>query len=111
MARSPKIKKKKSFMFTTKHHSFAGILGVVLFVLCIGIEITSVMYSFHNRGDVDLSFGYYGFFAALLNVIGIFGGISGLNERDAFKVAPWVSVIGNSVVFVTWIALVILGRI
>lgn len=111
MARSRKIKKKKSFMFTTKHHSFAGVLGVVLFALCISIQITSIMYAFHNRGEVDISFGYYGFLASILDVIGIFAGISGLNERDAFKVAPLISIIGNGVVLAAWIALVILAKV
>ena len=110
MARSPKIRKKKSFMFTTKHHSFAGILGVVLFALSMGILITSVIYAFHNRGDVDLSFGYYGFLAALLDLIGIFAGVSSMNERDTFNVAPWISIIGNTVALFLWILLVVLGR-
>lgn len=98
-------------MFTTKHHSFAGVLGVVLFVLCASILVTSIMYAFRNRGDVEMNFGYYGFFAAILNVIGIFAGISGLNERDAFAVAPWVSIGGNGFVLFLWVILLILGRL
>jgi len=109
MARSPKIRKKKSFMFTTKHHSFTGILGVVLFALCASVQITSIMYAFSNRGKVDLSFGYYGFFTALLNVIGLISGIVGLRERDAFKPAPWIAIAGNSLMLIFWLVLLILS--
>lgn len=109
MARSPKIRKKKSFMFTTKHHSFTGIMGVVLFVLCLGIFVTSVMHAFNNRGDVDISFGYYGFFAALLSVIGIFSGLAGLRERDTFRVAPWIAIGGNAFDLLCWAFLLVIS--
>lgn len=109
MARSPKIRKKKSFMFTTKHHSFSGILGVVLFVLGIGVLVTSVLGSFSRHGQTDLSFGYYGFFAALLNLIGLFSGIVGLRERDAFPIAPWISIVGNACALALWVFLIVMG--
>lgn len=111
MARSPKIKKKKSFMFTTKHHPFTGILGVVLFALCASVQITSIIYSYSNRGKVEAAFGYYGFFTALLNVIGLISGITGLRERDAFKVSPWIAVVGNSFMLVFWAILLLLSGI
>jgi len=111
MARSRKIKKKKSFMFTTKHHSFVGIMGVVLFALSISINITSIVFSFHNRGEVDISFGYYGFLAALLNIIGVFSGISGLREKDAYPVGPWIAIGGNAFMILWWALLIVLSRV
>lgn len=109
MARSPKIRKKKSFMFTTKHHSFVGIMGVVLFVLGISVLIISVLGSFSRHGQTNLSFGYYGFFAAILNLLGLFSGIVGIRERDAFIVAPWIAVTGNAFTLAVWLFLVVLS--
>ena len=109
MARSPKIRKKKSFMFTTKHHSFTGVMGVVLFVFAFEILITSILNSYSNKGQVDVSFGYYGFLTALLNVIGIIAGILGIRERDAFKVCPLIAIVGNGLTLLAWAVLIILG--
>lgn len=109
MARSPKIRKKKSFMFTTKHYPFTGIMGVVLLVLGAGVLVTSVMGSFSRHGQTDITVGYYGFFAALLNLLGLFGGIEGLRERDTFKVVSIVAISGNALVIAAWLFLIIMG--
>ena len=111
MGKPKKIKKKNSILFTTKHHSFNGIMGVVLLVMCLMITITSVMFSFHNRGDVSESFGYYGFLSALMNLIGLIGGILGVNERDAYKYAPIVAIAGNAVMLAAWVAIILLAKI
>lgn len=110
MARSPKIRKKKSFMFTTKHHSFNGIMGVVICAFAAAVLITSVMFAFRNRGEVAVNFGYYGFLSALLCVIGMIGGFLGIKERDTFPIAPWVAMIGNGIVLAAWIVMILLSK-
>ena len=39
MGRPAKIRKKKSFMFTTKHYSFMSILGTAIGVLCLVVAV------------------------------------------------------------------------
>ncbi len=109
MGKPAKIKKKKSFMFTSKHHSFLGILGIV--VACISLLILSfgVAYGFRVRGQVEETYGFLGFFSAFLNIIGIICGFRGLRERDIFKIAPWTAVGMNGVVLVIWGVLVLLA--
>ena len=111
MGKPQKIRKKNSILFTTKHHSFNGIMGTVLFVVCLGIMITSVIFSFHNRGEVDISFGYYGFFAAVLNLLGLIAGVISVRERDVHLYAPWIALAGNSIMLIAWILGVIISGI
>lgn len=111
MGKPKKIRKKNSILFTTKHHSFNGIMGVVLLVMSLSIMITSVMFSFHNRGDVSESFGYYGFLTAVMNLIGLIGGLIAVRERDAYKYAPIAAIAGNAFVIVCWVALIVLSRL
>lgn len=109
MGKPKKIRKKNSILFTTKHHSFNGIMGVVLLVLCMMITITSVMFSFHNRGDVTIDFGYYGFLSAVLNIIGLISGILSLQERDIHKYVPIIAIVGNTFMLIAWAAIIILA--
>lgn len=111
MGKPAKIRKKNSILFTTKHHSFNGIMGTVLFVLCLGIIITCVIASFHNRGEVDISFGYYGFFSAVLNIIGLIAGVIGVRERDTYLYAPWIAIAGNTIMLFAWIVTIVLSGI
>lgn len=109
MPRPVKIRKKKSFMFTTKHHSFTGILGGVIAVISI-VSLSFCIYSsFINKGRSNENFGILGMFTALSNIVGIVCGISAVNERDIHKWVPIAAGLINSVVLVIWIFLVIAG--
>ena len=50
-----------------------------------------------------------GFFAALVDVIGIIGGFLALNERDIHRWLPIASIAGNSGVLAVWVSIIILG--
>lgn len=109
MPKPVKIKKKKSFMFTTKHHSFLGVLGAILCILSLFTLCWCVYMSFVNRGHIGNNFGAVGFFAALVDVIGIIGGFLALNERDIHRWLPIASIAGNSGVLAVWVSIIILG--
>ena len=109
MARSVKIHKKKSFMFTTKHHSFLGWMGMIIAVCTIGIVSTMIVFSYHNAGEVDINFGGVGLFATLLNLIGIISGILGVRERDAYITVPIISIVVNSIIVLAWIVTILIS--
>ena len=109
MPRPVKIKKKKSFMFTTKHHSFVGIVGGVVGILSLAALAGSIYLTFLNRGSASERLGGVGLFAALSDVVGVFCGFVSIQERDIHKWVPIVSIIENSIALSAWIILVIVG--
>ena len=107
MPRPKRIKKKKSFMFTTKHHSENGILSLCLAVISLGVLIVSIILSFLNRGNVPEKMGGVGLFASVGDIIGIIAGSISLRERDIFIWIPRISLIVNIVLLLLWVGLVL----
>ena len=109
MPKPVKIKKPKSFMFTTKHHSFSGVMGGVLGIISIGVLTSSIYFAFTKAGKSSVAMGGAGLFAMILDFIGVLAGLTAMSERDIHKWVPIASMIGNSIVLAIWIALVIYG--
>ena len=109
MPKPAKIKKAKSFMFTTKHHSFSGVMGCIACVISISVMAYGVYYAYLDAGKSSVGIGGAGLFALVLDFIGIIAGITGISERDIHKWVPIVSIVANSIMLVLWILLVIIG--
>ncbi len=111
MGRPVKIRKKKSFMFTTRHYSFMSIMGIVLGVFCLGVVITSVLHSYNNAGSVGAGFGLIGLMSLILNIIGIICGVTGLHERDVYITPAVVAIVINSIVVLWWLIMILISAI
>ncbi len=111
MGRPVKIRKKKSFMFTTRHYSFMSILGIVLAVLCLCVVITSVIHSYNNVGNIGAGFGTIGLMSLILNIIGILCGVVSLNERDIYITPSIVAIVLNSLMVVSWLVMIIISAL
>lgn len=109
MGRPAKIHKKKSFMFTTKHTSFLGVLGIAIAVSTIAMTITLVLFSYHQAGNVDIKQGSIGFFAMLLNVIGIMSGAFSLNERDVYLTPGIIAIVANGIMLALWVLMLFIA--
>lgn len=109
MPKPAKIKKSKSFMFTTKHHSFSGVMGCIACVVSISVMVYGIYYAYLDAGRLSVSIGGMALFALVLDFIGIISGIAGISERDIHKWVPIVSIVANAVMLVLWVSLVILG--
>ena len=109
MPRPVKIKKPKSFMFTTKHHSFSGVMGVVLMAISIVVMVAGIYLAFISKGSSSVIIGSEGFFALILDFIGVIAGITALSERDIHRWVPITSIVGNGVVMFLWVMLVMHG--
>ena len=109
MPKPAKIKKKKSFMFTTKHHSFLSVLGAVIAVITFMTLASSTYICFYYRGKASINIGGACFFACLSNIIGVICGCLALNERDIHRWLPIVDAIVNGCMLVIWILYVIIG--
>ena len=110
MPKPVKIKKAKSFMFTTKHHSFAGWLGVVVCAISITVLVSSVYLSFINKGVSSVAIGGMGLSSLLLDFVGLISGVTSLNERDIHRWVPITAIVANIVMIVLWVAIVMHGR-
>lgn len=111
MPKPKKIKKAKSFMFTTKHHSFSGVLGCACGVISVIVMSFNIFLAYTNKGASNVAMGSVSLFALILNVVGIVAGTTALAERDIHKWVPIASIIFNSIVLVVWVMLLIWGNI
>lgn len=109
MGKPAKIHKKKSFMFTVKHHSFQGILGLVTGVLSVIALIVTVVYSYGQAGNVSAKYGSLAMFTAILNITGVISGIIGVRERDVYIVSPIIAIVLNSLMLAFWVLIIILA--
>ncbi len=107
MPRPKKIRKKKSFMFTTRHQSENGIISLVLGILSLICIIAGVYMAFSGRGDVPDKNAAVGMFAALGNIAGIIAASLGMQERDIFVWVPRSGLIINIVCLLAWAAMII----
>ena len=109
MGKPVKIRKKKSFMFTTRHYSFMSITGILIGVFCATAISTAIVQSYYKAGNIDVGFGGIGLFSTLLNVIGIFCGIVSLRERDIYITPAIVAIALNGIMVLFWIIMIILS--
>ncbi|MBO4889682.1 MAG: hypothetical protein J5574_01710 [Lachnospiraceae bacterium] len=109
MGKPVKIRKKKSFMFTTRHYSFMSIMGIMIGVIC-AIAVTAVIFaSYRSAGSVDRGFGGVGLFSVFLNIIGIVCGIISIRERDVYISPGIVAISLNGAMILGWIVIMMLG--
>lgn len=111
MGKPAKIRKKKSFMFTTRHYSFMSITGILLGVLCAGAISTSIVHSYYSAGNIGAGFGGVGMFSMLLNVVGIFCGIVSLHERDIYITPAIAAIVLNGIMILFWVIMIILSLV
>ncbi len=111
MGRPVRIRKKKSFMFTTRHYSFMSIMGIVIAIFCLGVIITSVFHSYNSAGEVGAGFGLIGLLTLILNAIGIISGVTSLKERDIYITPSIIAIVLNSLMVLAWIIMIIISAI
>ncbi|MCR5590126.1 MAG: hypothetical protein K6F73_01205 [Lachnospiraceae bacterium] len=111
MGKPVKIRKKKSFMFTTRHYSFMSIMGILLGVFCVCVITTSVAFSYGKAGNIDRGFGGIGIFSMILNVIGCICGTISLGERDIYITPAIAAIVLNGVQILGWAAMIIISAL
>ena len=109
MGKPAKIRKKKSFMFTTRHYSFMSIMGIMIAAVTIGVICGMVIQSYKSAGSVAVGFGGVGLFSAILNVIGILCAVASLGERDIYIYPAIVAISANGVILLSWIAMILIS--
>lgn len=88
MPKPKKIRKKRSFMFTSRHYSMTSLISFTMGVCSIAGLIGSILMSFGEKGKPPVHLGGVGLFAMIGNIVGVIAAMNSLNERDIFR---WVS--------------------
>ncbi|MBQ8970095.1 MAG: hypothetical protein IJ073_02125 [Lachnospiraceae bacterium] len=103
------IRKKKSFMFTSRHYSFIGTLGIILAVCSLTGLLAAILISYLHGGNTEVHVGGVGFFGILANITGVIASFISLRERDIYVWVPRTALIINLIDVILWFLLVIWG--
>ena len=109
MHKRRQIRKRKSFMFTSRHYSLLAVTSTVMGIASLAGLILSILIAFSERGKPPVHLGGVGFFSGIGNLVGIACAMCSLNERDIFK---WVSYLGlalNMLGCLFWVLVIFYG--
>lgn len=109
MPRPKKIRKRKSFMFTSRHYSMTSIISFAMGVCSLAGLIGSILMSFSLKGKPPVHLGGVGLFAMIGNIIGVIAAMNSLNERDIFKWVAYSAMGINMADMALWTLLVFWG--
>ncbi len=90
--------KRKNFIFTNKKHSERAIMGTILGVISLVSMGIVIFLSYQKNGETPVSYGLTGLLATIFSMIGLILGILTLQEKENFRLFPWLSTILNVLV-------------
>ena len=100
---------KRSYKFTDKKHTKQGMastgFGVAAFLL-LGIGFWM---AYQNAGAGGSVTGLLGLWSMLFSVVGFILGMKGFQEEDVYYLFSQIGVILNSVLFILWVLIFIVG--
>ena len=109
----PKEKRKK--MIKTKYgqkavrHSKRGVYSCTYAVVIAFLVSVMILFSFMNKGNVNILMGFFGLGTCAMAVIGIWLGIKGFREREKIYTTCKVGITVNAVFLVAMVALFVRG--
>ena len=87
--------KRRNFIFTNKKHSEKAIMGTILgMISLISLGIVIFM-SYQKNGETPVGYGLTGLLATIFSMIGLILGILTLQEKENFRLFPWLGTILN----------------
>ncbi|MCR4807777.1 MAG: hypothetical protein K5857_08900 [Lachnospiraceae bacterium] len=109
MARPRKIRKRKSFMFTSRHYSMLSIIAFVMGLCSVAGMIGSILIAFADNGKPPVRIGGVGLFGMIGNLIGLIAAVKSLSERDIFRWVSYGAMGLNIAGIVLWAAMIFAG--
>lgn len=90
--------KRRHYIFTKRKDSGRAILSTVLGLISLA-SLGIVLYlSYRKAGDVPLSYGLTGLFAAVFSIAGLVMGGFAIQDKDTFKLFPVLGIALNLLV-------------
>ncbi|MBQ8231918.1 MAG: hypothetical protein IJZ34_08345 [Lachnospiraceae bacterium] len=87
--------KKRNFIFTNKKHSEKAIMGTILGMISLVSLGIVIFLSYQKNGETPVSYGLTGLLATIFSMIGLIIGILTLQEKENFRLFPWLGTILN----------------
>ena len=109
MPRPKKIRKRKSFMFTSRHYSMLSIIAFTMGVCSLAGMAGSIIVSFSEKGRPPVHLGGVGLFGMIGNIVGVVAAMNSLNERDIFRWVSYGALGLNMAGMLLWTALIFFG--
>ncbi len=109
MPRPKKIRKKKSFMFTSRHYSMLSVVAAAMGLFSIAGLVLSVLVSFSEKGNPPVHIGGVGLFGMIGNVVGAFAAMNSLKERDIYRWVSYAALAINIAGMLLWTMMIVWG--
>ena len=87
--------KRRNFIFTNKKHSEKAIMGTILGMISLVSLGIVIFLSYQKNGETPVSYGLTGLLATIFSMIGLILGILTLQEKENFRLFPWLGTILN----------------
>jgi len=100
---------RRSYKFTDKKHTRAGIASSVLGVLALLLLNIGISMAYRSAGNAGSFAGLWGVFSLLGSVAGFVLGVRGFREEDAYYLFSQIGVGLNSILFIAWMLIFIMG--
>lgn len=110
-------KKKRKKMLKTKYgqkavrHSKRGVYSCTYAAVIAFLVIVMILFSFKNRGDVNILMGFFGLGTAVMSVIGVWLGIKGLKEREKNYITCKIGITANAIFLFMMVAMFVRGLV
>lgn len=101
--------RKRKYKFTDKNQSRWGIFSVAIGVLVICLTAGMVAVAYMESGQAGRFIAIPGFTAFLLSFLGLFYGIRGTKEEDAWHFFPWLGCLMNGLAAAAYVLIYVLG--
>lgn len=98
---------KRRYIYTNKKHLKRSIMSFFFGVLCAVSMITVIVLTYRSGGVSMPGYGLTGFLSAIFSATGLGLGISGVMQKDCFKLFAILGIVLNALVLggLVWIVL------
>lgn len=100
---------KRRYIYTNKRHLKRSVMSAFFGVLCVISMIAVIALTVQNGGTGKPGYGFTGLLSALFSLIGLGLGISGILQRDCFKLFSVLGILLNFFVLAGLAGMVIWG--
>ena len=92
-------------------HSKRGVYSCTYAVVIAFLVIVMILFSFLNKGNVNILIGFFGLGTCAMAVIGIWLGMKGFREREKINTTCKVGITVNAVFLAVMVGVLVRGRI
>jgi len=100
---------RRTYKFTDKKHTRQGMASAILGVLALLLLLASLWMAYQSSGKAGKAVGLLGLLSLAGSAAGFWLGVRGFREEDAYYLFSRIGVVMNSVLFILWMLIFVLG--